>query len=269
MKFSTLILGPPGTGKSWAASTIAAQHKTLLLACKGREARSIGYTRSDNIVAEIYKDARWAPSLDRYEADAYLRLLKRLDELYDDTEYEAVIIDPFTDFAISIAHELCKAAGVGSPGDMGDTFAFYSSLKDKADEAIGLATGLTTDAAKKPKHLIVTMHVQPPKEDIQLSKKEGGGVRVSADKVARGIEYEGSVLPMIDGAYRRKMAGDFDIVVYTLFEEAWNEKTRSMGGNYLLQVSPDRDRHSKIAVGVPQTDKIPNDFAKLLEAIKC
>ena len=262
-KYTVLWMGPPGTGKSYGAATVAKLGKTLLLACKGREARSIGYVQNKkNVDTEIYEDVKWTPSLKRFQADAYMNLLRRLDALYEDDTYDAVIIDPFTDFAGSIAHHILAPIGVGSPGDMADTFAFYVSLKDKADEAIRLATGLATHA-KRPKHVIVTMHVQPPKEE-QIIK---GVAKPSADKVARGIEYEGSVLPMIDGAYRRKMAGDFDIVIYSGVDQRFNKKSKKQEPWYYIQISPDRDKHSKIAVGIPTTDQIDNDFSKLLEAI--
>ena len=269
MPFSSLLLSPPGDGKSTMASTIqmlTGDKKTLLLACKAREANSWGYQQVDGIDTELYHDPRWVPSLDRFQADAHIKLLRRLDSLYDDTEYGAVIIDPFTDAALNLGHEILKAAGVGSVGGLGDTQSYYASLKDGANELIDLATGLVSSAAKLPKYLVVTMHVQPPKEDVT----RGGITKPSADKVARGIEYEGSVLPMIDGAYRRKMAGDFDMVLYLGFEEKLDrsEKPPRQKPYYYAQISPDRDRHSKIAIGIPQTDKIPNDFSKLLEAIK-
>jgi hypothetical protein len=270
MRYSTLILGPSGTGKSTAASSVADLpdvERTLVCCCKGRERSSFGYQqRLDKLDIEIYEDPRWRPSLNRFEADAHMKLLTRLDGLLEDDIYDAVVIDPFTDAALNIEHEILKPMEIGSPGELADSFAFYGQLKSKADELVRAAIFLTT-AAVRPKHVIMTMHVQPPKEDSVYK----GVKKTSADKVARGIEYEGSVLPMIDGAYRRKMAGDFDLVIYTGFDESYFDKKlkKQVKNFFYLQVSPDRDRHSKIAVApVLLEDKIANNFEALMKAVE-
>jgi len=272
--FSVLYLGPPGTGKSWGAATIAdlVEGKTLLLATKPREARSIGYTkRKDKIDSEIYFDTKWSPDLDRFEADGYLRLTRRIDSLYDDEEYGAIILDPFSDAGELIEHEILKHEGVGSPGELGkETFGFYRQLKDKAVQmGMQLVNLSIPGIAKRPKLVVVTMHVQPPKEDVV--DKVGVVKQKSMDKITRGIEYEGTVLPMIEGGYRRKMAGDFDLVIYSGIDEKVdkNVKPPKMKTWYYMQISPDRDRHSKIAIAeLPTEQKIDNDFGKLLEALK-
>ena len=269
MRYSIAVLGPAGTGKSTAASSIVDLkdvERGLVCCAKGREKHSFGYQqRISKLDIEIYEDPKWRPSLDRYEASAHMDLLRRLDGLLDDDKYDAVIIDPFTDAWVNIQHEILKPMGVGSFGDLADGRAAYGSLKDKCDELIRTATFLST-AAKRPKHVIVTVHVQPPKEE-QIVK---GQRKPSADAVARGIEYEGSVLPMVDGAYRRKMAGDFDLVIYTGFDETYFDKaTKTKKDNFFyLQVSPDKDRHSKIAIApVLLEKKIDNNFSALMGAI--
>lgn len=264
------VIGPPKTGKSDFAGSCARLGPTLVLATKPREANSRLY-RDLGVKREIYHDPNWMPTLGSYEATAYVRLLKRLKELQIDKEYRFVIIDTFTDVGELASAELLKVEMASTPGEMENSQGFYGSLRYRLRDITKAVTAL--QFAPVPKHVIVTVHAQAPKDDVQLSKSQGGGVKKSADSKARGVEYEGSVLPMIEGGYRTKFAGDFDQVLFSDIEitnELVKDGARSRMEKvtkFVLQAAPDHERHAggvlTEAIGAA---RIPNDFAEILAA---
>ena len=254
-----LIEGCPGTGKSKAASTILnveGVDRALILGTKQRELASFGYD-DPRFVKERFIDAKWRPSIGMFEADAFVKLLHRLFDLYEDDLYDAVIIDAGTDAYNFAGNELRKVEKAPTPRDMRDSRGYYGALKAKSKELTEAVTALAY--ASRPKHVIMTMHTQPAKEDEASQKK--------------GIEFEGSVMAAIEGGHRDVIAGDFDVVLFT---DIKNEKKLVNGKmqestSYVLQIRPDHERHAKVALG-PLLDvkEIPNDlgvlFAKLAAA---
>lgn len=268
---SIVVLGAPGLGKSTFASTVAKvvpPEEVLLLVAKPGEEKSFGYVRSGlTDKAEIYHDREWSPTLGKFKAGAYLRLYERIYKLQDDEKYGAVIIDPGTDVIRLLEHHILSLHGVGSSGDLSDTRSFYAQLADKAEEFLQQAALLASaGGSKRPKVVIIPWHVQPVKEGEYVK-----GVRTeSADQKARGIEYEGAVLPMIEGKYRRKLAADVDMVLYCDVKVTKDFKSSPPKETveYVVQVSPNEEKHSKIrlAPGLAQ-QYLPNDFAKLMEVM--
>jgi hypothetical protein len=266
------VMGPPKTGKSDFAGSCARLGKTLVLATKPREANSRLYLEL-GVKREIFHDPNWMPTLGFYEASGYVSLLKRLKELQADTEYDFVIIDTFTDVVELASAELLKVESAAAPRDSADSQGFYGSLRYRLREVTKALTAL--QFAAKPKHVIVTVHTQAPKEDVQLSAKQGGGTKKSSDNRARGVEYEGSVLPMIEGGYRTKFAGDFDMVLFSdieITQELVKEGARSVLKpvvRYVLQAQPDLERHAGGVLSAAFEGKtIPNDFAAILAAVE-
>lgn len=264
---SFLLLGPPGTGKSTAAASIInvpGVEKVLVLGTKPRELNSYAYD-DPRFVKEIYQDARWRPSLELYEADAFIRLMKRLLGLYSDNEYDAVIIDAGTDAYESASRELLKGEKAATPRDMKDSMSFYGALGYKAKELTQTITSLQF-ATPRPKHVIMTMHTQPAKDD----QERKGQVFESADNKGQGVEFEGNVMAAIEGRHRRTIAGEFDAV---LFADIRTEKKIVSGKlqettSYVLQVRPDSERHAKIALGPMLAEKeIPNDLGVLFKML--
>jgi len=121
-----VILGGPGLGKSTTAGSIAevvGAEQTLLMVAKPGEEDSFIYQKyglTDR--AELYYDLDWNPEFDEYKANAYMRLLQRLKDLREDTEYDAVIIDPGTDVVTLIEHYLLSPSNVGSPGELDEHY---------------------------------------------------------------------------------------------------------------------------------------------------
>lgn len=261
---SAAVCGPPGTGKSTLLGSCGHLGNAKLLATKPREANSWKY-RETGITAnaELFFDAGWRPSADRYEATGFVRLIQRLGELYDDDTLDFVLLDPFTDVVQLAANEILKVEKAATPRDMRDPMSFYGALKYRLKEVV---QGLTVlQYAPKPKHVLVSVHTQPAKE-------ESRGGTTAADKLAHGVEYEGKVLPAIEGAYRREFAGEFDIV---LFSDIRITKKLTPGKppqeiiEYVLQAQPDNDKHAKSILGPVVTEKfIPNDFATLLTLLQ-
>ena len=280
---SILLLGAPGTGKSYFAGSICEvvdPARVLLLCPKPREKMSALYRKYGlTEKAEIFTDiATWDPDADKYGATAWSSLYKRVNALLSDDKYDAVIVDPFTDAVTLLEHSILSTFKVSSPGELQNTQAFYRQLADKSYDFIQRLTALTdSKIAKSPKFIIVTMHTQPQKEAVVLPASQTGGIKgvtkPSADQVAEGIEYAGSVMPQMEGSYRRRMAGDFGLVMYTEVKNGggkrMNAATKQMETvptEFLMQARCSEERHAKMASIVADSvpDAIPNDFKTLL-----
>jgi hypothetical protein len=268
---SVAVAGPPGTGKSTLLGSAGRLGNAKLLATKPREANSWLY-RETGIAqtAELFHDPLWRPAADSWEANGFVNLIKRLWELHDDKDLDFILVDPFTDIVALAAHEILKVEKVATPRESRDSQGFYGSLKHRLKEVTQAITAL--QFAPKPKHVLVAVHTMPAKDDTVLPRSQGGGVKESQDNRAAGIEYEGTVLPMIEGGYRREFTGEFDIVVYS---DIIHERTFVAGKGavenqkYVIQVLPDKERHAKTVLGPIVAEKyIDNDFATLLNAIR-
>lgn len=277
---SILVLGAPGTGKSHFAGSIAEvvkPERVLLLCCKPREKTSALY-RKYGITerAEVYTDmASWNPEKGRYDAKAWRALYDRVDSLLSDDKYDAIVVDPFTDAVDLLEHHIIAPHKVGSPGEMSDTQGFYRQLKDKSADFMQRLTALTdSSVAKSPKFVIVTMHVQPVKEAQQLSRSQGGGIKPSSDMRGEGVEFEGSMLPQMEGAYRRRMAADFGLVIYTDVKNGkrMNVQSKQMEAftDFRVQVRCSEERHAKMAPVVADAvpEHLPNKFAEIYKYLK-
>jgi hypothetical protein len=258
------VAGPPGTGKSTFAGSAAKYGRVALLCPKPREVNSWLYREhKSNIDAEIFHDPKWRPTMGLYEATGFISLAKRIIDLYSDENYDFVVVDPYTDVVALVAHELMKAEKAASPRDLSDSRGFYGGLKWRLKEITQMITTLAH--APHPKHIIVTVHTQPPKDDV--------GNTEHADSKGKGIEYEGSVLPMIEGGYRREFASEFDAMVYTDVQakkvrDPKNAAKMIDSVEYRIQVQPDNDRHAKTIFGDAFKDKfVANDFGEILKAV--
>lgn len=273
---SCCILGAPGLGKSTLAGSVMELDqvkKALLLVTKPGEEKSWLYQKYGlDKDAELYYDIDWNPTLGKYEAGAYLMLLKRLRGLLEDTEYDAVIIDPGTDAINLLEHHILAPRGVGSPGELSDTMGFYRQLRDSAQEFVMQAHLLSTPIAKKPKFVLIPWHTQPAKEST--SEKVAPGVRKekqSADQRAHGIEYEGNVLPMLEGSYRRKLMGDVDLVVVCHVDVTKDRRQNPPVevANYHIRVVPNEEEHTKIRISPSlKISHLPNKMQALVEAME-
>jgi len=271
---SCMALAPPGCGKSTLAGSICdvvGAENTLLLVAKPGEESSAEYLKHGlSERAELFFDRDWVPTLRRYDAGAYVALLTRLDGLLDDEDFDAVIIDPGTDVIGLIEHHLLAPHNVGSVGDLGDGRSFYRQLADTAEEFVKSASILSTMIAARPKWVIIPWHTQPVKEGELQSV--GGGQKQkerSADEKARGVEYEGNVLPMIEGKYRRKIAGDMSMVLYCDIETSKDRRTKEERVEYVVQAYANADKHAKIrSAPALQGWRGPNNFTALIAAME-
>ena len=273
---SMVILGAPGLGKSTLAGSIMELEqveKAALLIAKPGEEKSWLYEKYGlTNDAELFYDLAWNPTLGEFKAGAYLKLMRRLRELQKDDSFDAVIIDPGTDVINLLEHHILEPQGVGSPGELRDTMGFYRQLKDKAQEFVMYAHLLSTPLVKRPKFVLIPWHTQPPKEATTVSLGQGMKQKVeSADQKGQGIEYEGMVLPMVEGSYRRKLAADVDVVVYCDIqtENKIVDKKRVEVTEHVIQVVPNKDRHSKIRIAPTLAGKyIKNNMVDLMRAVE-
>lgn len=252
-RYTIAVEGPPATGKSWFLSSVAdavGADRTLALITKPHEANSFGYT-SRGIKSELFFDFGWKPSLGRHEADGFLRLLRRLDELHSDDQYDAILLDTYTDVGRLIAHSLLGPSKSATPRDAPDSRSYYGALGYKFEE---FTTALVLlQFAKRPKHVLVSVHVKKAEEDEN-----------------KGILYEGDVLPNIEGRFKGLFGAEFNLVLFSDIEH----KTQIVGGkpqkstSYVLQVQPDNERHAKCSLAPMLKEKtIANDFGTLLGAL--
>jgi hypothetical protein len=266
-----LFIGPPGTGKSWLLGTATEAGLTpILLAPKPREVNSYKY-REHNVPSEVYRDHGWAPAIARYEAGAFTKLFEKVLSLYEDETYDAVLLDPLTDAVMLAAHELLAPERCETPRDLRDSIGFYGALKYKLKGFTQALTGLASPDLARPKHIFVTVHAQPVKEDSQLPKNQGGGTKESQDHRAQGVEFMGEALPMIEGGYRREIAGEFDVVGFTSVVHALEKVGSKMErtSRYVVQLNADSERHAKAAI-VPRLAKaeISNSLVDLFRVIE-
>lgn len=260
-------LGAPGLGKSTLAASICEvvdPERVCLIVTKPGEERSFGYRRY-GLKPELFFDKGWIPTLKRYEGGGYIRLLQRLVDLYDDDHYDAVIIDTGTDVINLIEHFIVGPHNVGGFGELKEPRSAYRQLADTAQEFVLTASTLSSQGVKRPKWVIIPWHVQPAKEG-QYSKQ--GDKQESADERAQGIEYEGLVLPQLEGAYRRKLAADVDVVVYCDIETKKNLRTGEQTVEYFIVAAPDKDRHAKVRASMTLKGRIPNSMPALIAAME-
>lgn len=257
---SLAVIGAAGTGKSsllGSIGTIFDPEEILLLAPKPREINSWKY-RDFGITetAEVFQDTRWRPSLDMYEADAFLKMERRLLELYEDTQYKVIILDPYTDVVSAASHDLLKVDKAATPRDSSDSRGFYGSLKHKLDNFTKTLVGLSSPALSCPKHVLVSVHAQPAKE----GEKEGGA----------GVSFEGDVMPMIEGSHRHSFGSEFDILCYSRIKHSNKVVAGKMqrSSDYIVQVSADPKRHAKVAIAERmERGEFPNDLREMLTEV--
>src|SRR5687768_15019616 len=77
-RFSGVIAGPPGTGKSTVLGSMAdelGRDRVLLLATLAREAESWKYQTDPPIPRIIFQDNGWVPTLGKLEATAFRQFI--------------------------------------------------------------------------------------------------------------------------------------------------------------------------------------------------
>lgn len=267
---SILILGPWATGKSWfAASVRDVVGRTLLLATNPKEVVSRAYSGFPDEDKVPFHDPKWSSTLKTYEGDSYIRFLRKLWQLQEDELYSAVIVDDADGLETIIEHEILKPLGVGSSGELADTWNFYKVKKSKFEEAYSAICTLATEAVKKPKYVIVVGHTQPAKDEVETVKLGQGqyATKASSDKRAAGIEYEGRVLMAMEGQLKRTIPKEFLNIVFSdvRYRTELKPKPHKVP-EYVIQLVPDEDRHARVD-GTTAEGYVANNFAAFLEAM--
>lgn len=260
-----VVLGPPKTGKSTLAGSMAEvvpPERIALLCTKANEANSWQYRKCGlSERAEIFSDAAWDPEFGSFKADAWERLNKRIKALTGDKSIDGVIIDSGTDSMDLLGHEILKGMLVNGkiPGDTGDLkakgagdapFQYYGKLKAGAQRFMNRLVECAMNA-QAPKFIILPWHTQAPSEE---------------EMTREGVAFEGRTLPMIEGKYREKLAGDCDVVVYTDIR-----RTMVAGKpvtQHCIQVVPSPDKHAAVrAMPMGSEQWLPNEFKALHKAL--
>ena len=261
-------LGPPKTGKSTFAGSICEvipPERVALLCTKPNEANSFMYRKYGLTErAEIFMDAGWDPELGSFKATGWNALQKRIKELATDVNVDGIIIDSGTDAMELLSHaSLASMQVLGkTPASTGDlraggakdaSFSYYDKIKVGAQ---GFMTRLVEAAMNPtaPKFIIIPWHTQSPSEEEQAKE---------------GISHEGKVLPMIEGKYRQKLAGDCDVVVYSDVVRVIDPTNKKPVVKFVIQIAPSNDKHAAIrAITLPADATLPNEFKALHNLLK-
>lgn len=267
----TAVAGPPGLGKSWFCGSVAdvlPPEEVLLIATLSREVKSVKY-QQHNLDTVICEDDEWEPHNKLYKSTGYNKLIEIIKELREDDKYSAVILDSGTEAGELAWHNALEPWKVSDTAELGqgNRFAPYTQLDANMDEIVrGLAKLAGHPSAgkmsvKKPKHVLITWHVQPPKEGI--------GDTETADQRGGGVEYEGEVLPMIRGRFRRRLMGMLDAFIYADRVAELNTKTMKTSNNYVLQINSTPEKHCKFPGMVPEKLRhIPNSFQSFIDTME-
>ena len=282
-RFAFVVAGPYGTGKSTLLGSMAKEHKTLLLATLSREVESWLYKEYNVDTIPLWEEGFYSLSDDGtlppgFRITKFHEFLQVTEALRDDDVYDAVILDNGTELAELAWHQAMAVHGVIAPAYMQDKksrFQPYETMGTNLDQAIkNLVTLVDSSRTKRPKFIGISWHVQPPRDDQTETVGEGANsVRVqkqSADHKAEGVEYEGKVLPMIRGAFRRKLGSQVSTFVFAdIIYEVKTQGARSVRvPRYVLQVQPDEERHAKIPGPMAASKYIANDFGSLYDLVQ-
>lgn len=282
-RHSYVVAGPGGTGKSTLNGSMAevlGADRILVLATLPREAESWKYNHYQ-VDRVLFTDPNWNPELGKYEASATPKLIAMLEYLRDvDDQYDGIILDNGTDAAEHAWHlalSVHKAASPAHIENAKERWQPYESLDTSLDTIVTNLCSLTT-VAKRPKHVGISWHVQPAKEDSVEGKGDQKVTKESSDNRGMGVEYEGKILPMIRGKFRRKLITKVDAFVYSdiLVKRNFNRDALSKTSiddiptlvTYRIQVRPDEERHTKLPGPLPEMQYIPNDFRAFRDLIE-
>lgn len=258
-RYSGCIAGPPGTGKSTVLGSMAdvlGRDRVLLLATLAREAESWRYQEDPPLSRIVFQDGGWVPTLGKLEATAFRQFLDTLEYLHDiDDQFDGIVVDSGTELAELGWHLSMLPHGVATPAEMDSDksrFLPYESLDIHLSSAVNKLQALTK-TAKRPKHVLVSWHVQAPKDDTTEKVGTDRIRKESADNAGKGVEYEGDVLPMVRGRFRRRVASQFDAMLYTEIQFTVPQGLSRSGvePQFMLQVRPNPERHSKFPGPLP------------------
>ena len=263
-----LDIGPPGTGKSQLLGSIgelvADPNEVVLICPKPTEVNSALYMKYGfSKRAAVFQDRRWRPSVGMFEADGFKRMMEFIYGLQDREDVGVVILDPLTDAVDLVAHKNLKAEQASSPKDLRDPLSYYSAMRKDMKELVTALVGLASAADKRPKHVLVSVHAQPTKEEDIKGKETGEGK-------AKGISFFGEALPMIEGGYRQDIASEFDVVGFSTIRHEMVRDGAKMTKQtrYVIQLAPDLERHAKVRLAPSLLGKeLDNNVKAILEAV--
>lgn len=257
-----LVMGPPGTGKSYMAGSVCdvvGADRVALLCTKPKEVSSYQYVKHGLAErAEVFYDPEWDPEFNETTAIGWKLLNKRLRELKRQDDVDAVILDPGTDAMVLLSHDIMSSMGIEALADLresggkGRSYTYYGEFAEKVQRFVSRLAELTLPP--NPKFVIVPWHVQSANED-EVSK-------------GKGTMFEGAVLPMLPGQYRQKLAGDANEVVFSEIMRSYNTQMKRVEEKFVVRVAPTAEKHAKLS-SVPRSEvaTIDNDFASLLKLL--
>lgn len=250
---STLVIGAPGSGKSWLSGSIADFGTTEVLVTKPKEASSYHYTHHPNIRnVEIFHDPNWSPALGQHEASAFIDLIKYMDELMHDDDVDNIVIDPLTDVHKLLKREILSAEDAGRMNEMSDARGAWGDVRELWEETADKISALTY--APTPKNVVATVHAKVPSEE---------------ERESQDVEYISDVLPSIQGSFKTLLEGEFQVVVHSRVITEFDPDEREQISKYRVEVRADSERHSKVAVAPAlEAERLPNEFSAIVEAIE-
>jgi hypothetical protein len=259
----TVVLGPPKTGKSSFAGSVAEvvpAERIALLCTKANEANSFMYRKHGlSERAEIFFDKGWDPEFGEFKPTGFRALNERIRALRGSKDIDAIIVDAGTDAMDMLSHSILAGMRVGDaqiPGNVGElrqkgakdaSFSYYDKMRVGAQQFMNRIVECAMDPLH-PKFIIIPWHTQAPSDEEQ--------------EKAGGIGFEGKVLPMVEGKYRQKLAGDVDLVLYSDIKRSIVNGKPAV--QHIVQVAPTNEKHAAIrSIALGSTSTFPNDFKSI------
>lgn len=246
------VAGGPGTGKSTFILSASAVGK---LAVALSPVAELDTYAGHDVEYEVFVDEGWQPFKDRYEASAYNRLMKWLDNIDKRKDIGIVGVDAMSAVSDLIMHEATKMNKTDNPMDIehGRAYGSHNGMMKQLIQQLELIQ-------LHGKHVIVSWHVQ-----LRESEGAGEAKKVVDKKGNVEFKFEDRLLPIMHGSMRQDIAKHFSLFFHTKLVG------KGLGVKYFLQAVPDEVAPAKTRVkfkeGVNPL-RIPNDFKTVLEGLK-
>jgi hypothetical protein len=247
------VLGPPGTGKSWLIRSATEVGKLAVALAPAAELD--GYAGWD-VDYELFEDLLWKPHLNKYEANAFNRLLKWIEKQAASPDVKSIGVDSMSVVSDLIMHEALKVHSTDNPMELEYGRAFYAH--NGMMKQLLQALQQTRSAGK---HVICSWHVT-------MKEQEGAGTPVKlVDRKTKEEKwkFEENMLPTMHGSMRQDVGKWFSLWLYT------DMSGFGPGTKYYVSAVPNKARPAKKRIefreGVNPA-RLANDFKTIVEAIK-
>lgn len=247
------IVGAPGFGKSTFVRSSLPYGKLFVVATLPREI--VTYAGTDTEYELVDETEGWAPALGKYDATAYVRLMKILYALRTRKDIRTVALDPMSRAVLFAANVTMAGHGVNDWSQIEEKarYTFWQAVKAKTLELCDALEGLRASG----KNVIATFH---------LDVREQEGMGQPQEKIEGGLKklhWEQGFTPDVIGSVRDTIAGRFDF-----FSFAERDISADGSAKYWLRVAPSQRAWAKSALPIfDGKQRVPLEFKSIHEAM--